>query len=83
MKRLPPRHEDIEDDTIDRIAGFQKIARDGTVWRRANVVVCLKAGDNHIPNVTVIIDDENMLRLAPHRSDTRGKLPRDPKPLPA
>jgi len=36
----------------------------------------LKDVYNHIPNVTVIIDDENMLRLAGHSSITVWHLSR-------
>jgi hypothetical protein len=61
---------------MNRIAGFQKIAHHGTARCRANAIVLfLEDVDNHLPNVTVIIDDENMLRLAHRSSHHRGKFP--------
>ena len=51
----------------------RKIAHHGTARRGANAIVLfLKDVYNDIPNVTVIIDDENMLRLAGHSSITCG-----------
>jgi len=69
MRRSPRRHEGIEDDAIDRIAGFEKIAHHGAAGYSGNAeVVFLKGIDNHIPNVSVIVDDENVLRVAHHSS---------------
>ena len=66
------RHQGIEDDASDRIAGIKEIAHCGTAGRGANVkVLFLKGVDNHISNVTIIIADENVLRLAHHSDHPR------------
>jgi hypothetical protein len=52
---------------------FRSTRRRDFARRGANAIVLfLKDVDNHIPNVTVFIDDENMLRLAGHYPITCG-----------
>jgi hypothetical protein len=54
---------------IDCIASSQKIAHCRAVRRSANAIVVFPKGvDNHIPNVIIIIDDENVFRCGHHSS---------------
>ncbi len=70
--RYLARYQGIEDDAIDRISGIEEIAHCGTAGRGADAkVLFLKGIDNHISNVTIIIDNEIVLRPARH-SDHRG-----------
>src|SRR5271163_1940179 len=59
------RHDGIEDDAIDRSGGIWKIAhRSPTRYATDAIVVMPKDVDDYIPNVAVIINDENVLALA-------------------
>ena len=46
-------------------AGIEEITHCGPAGRAADAkVLFLQGADNHISNVAIIIDDENLLRLA-------------------
>jgi hypothetical protein len=62
-----------EDYAIDRVCSLQKIAHQGTARCRTNTkIVLFKESDDHIPDIAVIINDENVLWLAHLRPSIRG-----------